>query len=118
MADTTSPLALTVTGSTRAEQLFPTLTPAQIARIAAHGRRRPILQGDVLVDAGAQVVPFFVVTAGQLEVVRISNEGETVVAIHGPGQFSGEVNMIWGGAPSSVFGCANRARRSSWITTA
>jgi hypothetical protein len=28
-----------------AEQAFPTLTPSQIERIAAHGRTRPILAG-------------------------------------------------------------------------
>jgi hypothetical protein len=32
--------------------MFPTLTPAQIARIAAHGRERPIARGEVLIEAG------------------------------------------------------------------
>src|SRR6266487_2110609 len=33
------------------ERLFPTLTAAQITRIAAHGRRRAIARGEVLTDA-------------------------------------------------------------------
>jgi thioredoxin reductase (NADPH) len=80
----------------RADHVFPRLTGAQIARIAAHGERRQVAPGQVLLDAGDQVVPFLVVTAGALEVVRIAGDTETLVAVHGPGQFSGEVNMISG----------------------
>lgn len=95
MTDTiATPAPLTLTA--RIGQLFPTLTPAQIERIAAHGRRRPTVRGEVLVEAGAEVVPFFVVTEGQIEIVRPSGATEELVAIHGPGQFSGEVQMLSG----------------------
>src|SRR5260370_59136 len=43
------------------ERLFPTLTGAQIARIAARGRRRTIARGEMLVEVGDKDVPFFVV---------------------------------------------------------
>jgi thioredoxin reductase (NADPH) len=76
--------------------VFPKLTGAQIARIAAHGARRAVAPGEVLVEAGDQVVPFLVVTAGAIEVVRIAGDTESLVAVHGPGQFSGEINMISG----------------------
>ena len=79
----------------RPDQLFPTLT-AQMARIAAHGATRAVRGGDRLVEAGDQVVPFFVVVQGAIEIVQILDEAETIVAVHGPGQFSGEVNMISG----------------------
>lgn len=82
--------------SSRAEQMFPTLTPAQVARIAAHGRVRSFQRGEVLVEAGDHEVPFYVVTAGEVEIVRPSGGTETLVAVHGPGQFSGEVNMLSG----------------------
>jgi thioredoxin reductase (NADPH) len=88
--------ALPVPLTSPPNQTFPTLTPAQIARIAAHGAVRPIRPGDVLVEAGQQPVPFFVVMAGRLEVVRTSGATETLVAVHGPGQFTGEVNMLSG----------------------
>ncbi|HEV8720146.1 MAG TPA: FAD-dependent oxidoreductase [Candidatus Binatia bacterium] len=94
MTDTALPVALTL--SSGVERMFPTLTPAQIKRIAAHGRSRSISSGEVLVEAGAQVVPFFVVTAGRVEVIRPSGSTETLVAVHGPGQFTGEVNMLSG----------------------
>jgi thioredoxin reductase (NADPH) len=82
--------------SSPADQTFPTLTPAQIARIAEHGSARPIRRGEVLVEAGDHVVPFFVVREGRLEVVRPAEATETLVATHGPGQFTGEVNMLSG----------------------
>ncbi|PYR56536.1 MAG: pyridine nucleotide-disulfide oxidoreductase [Acidobacteria bacterium] len=76
--------------------MFPTLTPAQIARIATHGVARSIARGDVLIEAGEPIVPFFVVTAGEVEIIRPSNLGDTLIAIHGAGQFTGEANMILG----------------------
>jgi thioredoxin reductase (NADPH) len=94
MIDTDLPSPLTL--SSGAERMFPTLTPAQIKRIAGRGRARSIQSGEVLIEAGAQGVPFFVVTAGRLEVVRPSGSTETLVAVHGPGQFTGEVNMLSG----------------------
>ena len=76
--------------------MVPTLTPAQIERIAAHGRMRSIRAGEVLVEPGQQTVPFFVVSAGQIEIVRPSGTTETLVVLYGPGQFTGEVNMLSG----------------------
>ena len=80
--------------SSRVEQIFPILTPAQINRIAVHGHMRAIQPGEVLVEQGDSIVPFFVVVSGELEIVRPSCAGETLVTIHGPGQFTGEVNML------------------------
>src|SRR4051794_22499481 len=75
---------------------FPTLTPEQIARIAAHGVVRPVVRGELLIEAGDRVVPFFVVTSGEIEVIRPSSLGDTLLAVHGPGKFTGEGNMILG----------------------
>ena len=77
-------------------QTFPILTAAQIARIAAHGHVRPVKRGEVLVEQGDRVVPFFVVTAGELEIARPSGATATFITVVGPGQFTGEVNMISG----------------------
>src|SRR5712692_3769705 len=94
MAETTPPVLSTL--ASPAEQTFPTLTPPQIARIDAHGRKRQVQRGEVLVEAGDHVVPFFVVIAGQVEILRPSGTTEALVALHGPRQFSGEVNMLSG----------------------
>src|SRR5215218_9500380 len=92
----TEPALPAPTLASPSDQTFPTLTPAQIARIAAHGSVRPIQKGEVLAEAGDTVVPFFVVTAGRVEIVRPSGTTETLVAVHGPGQFTGETNMLSG----------------------
>jgi thioredoxin reductase (NADPH) len=93
MADRTSPIPLT-TG--RFEDVFPTLTPAQLGRIATHGHARPTQPSDVLIEQGDSNVPFFAVISGELESVRPSATGDTLVAVSGPGQFMGEVNTVSG----------------------
>ena len=93
MSNTSRGLPLT---SSRVEEIFPILTPAQINRIGVHGHMRTIQPGEVLVEQGDITVPFFVVVSGELQIVRPSCAGETLVAIHGPGQFTGEVNMLSG----------------------
>src|SRR5258708_7033179 len=80
----------------RTDQMFPTLTPAQMERVAAHGRLRTIRNGEVLAKEGDLVVPFFVVLRGQVEVVRTSLDSETQFRVHGPGQFNGEMNLLSG----------------------
>jgi thioredoxin reductase (NADPH) len=94
MATTETTPALSLSPGARVDHVFPTLTPAQIARIAAHGTVRAVEVGEVLIEEGRQGVPFFVVTAGQIEIVRRSDAGETTVAVHRPGQFTGEANML------------------------
>ena len=94
MATTETTPALPLSPGARVDHVFPTLTPAQIARIAAHGTVRAVQAGEVLIEEGRQEVPFFVVKAGQIEVVRWSDAGETIVAVHRPGQFTGEANML------------------------
>jgi len=76
--------------------MFPTLTPAQIERIAARGRVRPVARGEILVEAGDFPVPFFVVKSGEIEIIRPSSLGDTLVVVHQPGKFTGEINLIQG----------------------
>ena len=76
--------------------MFPTLTAAQIARIAKAGVTRSIAPGDVLIEAGDHLVPFFVVTSGEIEIIQPGRECDALVAVHGPGKFTGEANLIIG----------------------
>ena len=94
MAITDTTRALPLSPGARVDHVFPTLTSAQIARIAAHGTVRSVQAGEVLIEEGRQEVPFFVVKAGQIEIVRRSNAGEAIVAVHRPGQFTGEANLL------------------------
>src|SRR5580700_1186509 len=82
-----------------AERMFPALNSAQIARVAARGRLRPVQSGEVLFEAGVATTGFFVVVSGRIEVVRVSGGTEEVVVTYGRGQFTGEINMLSGRPP-------------------
>ena len=82
--------------SSRLEKIFPKLTQAQISRIAAYGRTRSVQTGDVLIEQGDTSMPFFVVITGEVEIVRPFGAHETLITIHGNGQFTGDVNMLSG----------------------
>jgi thioredoxin reductase (NADPH) len=82
--------------SSRIERIFPKLTPDQIRRIAAQGRIRSVRPGEVLIEQGDRIVPFFVVKTGEVEIVRPFGASETTITVHGSGEFTGEVNMISG----------------------
>jgi thioredoxin reductase (NADPH) len=77
------------------DRLFPTLTSAQITRIAAHGRVQSTTAGEVLVEAGDPPGRFFVMTRGKAEIMRAGNSSERV-AVLGPGTFTGETSLISG----------------------
>jgi thioredoxin reductase (NADPH) len=94
MTDSDQPILLSP--DSRADQIFPTLTPAQIARVRAHGRVRQVKSGEVLVEAGEQSTRFFVVTAGEVRLVRRSDEKEELITVYRAGQFTGEINILSG----------------------
>ena len=93
MAEPNIPLPLT---ASRSEQIFPTLTSAQIARVAKHGRTRTVRSGEVLVERGDRAIPFFVVISGELEAVRPTGTIETHLLIVRAVQFTGEINILSG----------------------
>jgi CRP-like cAMP-binding protein len=76
--------------------LFPTLTPQQISRIAASGRRRSTTRGEVLVDVGDRVAPFFVILSGAIQALRPFVGAEALNATLRTGQFSGEGALMTG----------------------
>jgi thioredoxin reductase (NADPH) len=79
----------------RTEQTFPTLTAAQIARVAAHGRLRRVELGEVTSRVGDHP-PFFVVTSAELQIVRPAETGATLIATVKPGMFTGEGGILAG----------------------
>jgi thioredoxin reductase (NADPH) len=88
--------APTLTPTSRVEHLFPTLTPAQVARMAAHGRLRQLEPGEVVIEPGGPNTRFFVVRTGYLEVVGVRENMDAIVAVHRPGQFTGDVGTLSG----------------------
>ncbi len=78
----------------RRQQMFPRLTPAQMARIGNIGQLREVTRGEVLFEVGQQNTKFFVVVEGGIEVVRPVADREEPVVVHGPSEFTGEINML------------------------
>jgi len=78
----------------RRHQMFPTLTAPQIDRISTLGERRRVRAGEVLFELGEQNTRFFVVIEGAVEIVRPVDGREEQVIVHGPGEFTGEINML------------------------
>jgi thioredoxin reductase (NADPH) len=77
-------------------EMFPVLTSAQHARVLAHGQRRTVEQGEVVVELNEHVTKVFVAVSGQLHILQVSNNQEHVVAICNPGMFTGELNVLSG----------------------
>src|SRR5690349_8844874 len=77
-------------------EMFPVLTSAQQARALAHGQRRSVEQGEIVVELNEHVAKIFSVVTGQLHVLQVSNNQEHVVAICNPGMFTGELNVLSG----------------------
>ena len=78
------------------DQTFPTLTDAQIARIAAHGTPQHVEAGDVLARAGDPITHFYVVMSGAVEGVQLRDNGDIRIRTLHAGQFTGEVSMLSG----------------------
>lgn len=51
----------------RRAQRFPTLTEAQIARLAAVATRRSVRAGEILIEQGTETAGIFVVLSGAVE---------------------------------------------------
>jgi len=82
----------------RREQMFPKLTPAQLARLETHGERQAIHHGDVLVDIGDRPRKFYVLLEGSLELLLQTASGYEPITVLKPGDFTGEMSTLRGSA--------------------
>jgi len=81
--------------ASRSAQMFPHLTPAQIARLSSYGRKSAIQKGQVLAEPGDRL-PMYVVLSGSIEIVQPTLAGETLIVVHTAGSFSGDVGTLRG----------------------
>ncbi len=79
------------------EILFPTLSDEQLDCLRPFSREIHSEPGDTLFAEGTPADKFFVVLDGELKVTRNVNGGEVVLAVHHPGQFTGEISLLSGG---------------------
>jgi thioredoxin reductase (NADPH) len=89
------------------DETFPTLTAAQIRRIAAFAGERSVADGELLWSQGDRNRPLFVIADGAIEVL---SDRDQVVTVHGAGGFSGDVDLL-SGRPVVVTGRARGATR-------
>jgi thioredoxin reductase (NADPH) len=75
------------------DQMFPILTPEQVARVQAFARERSLADGAILWEQGDRNVPLFIVVEGTIEILSGTDR---VVAVHTPGRFSGDVSLLSG----------------------
>jgi thioredoxin reductase (NADPH) len=81
---------------TRREQMFPTLTAAQMARLEAYGKRTRVTAGEVLAQSGERVGRVLIVISGAIEILRMELAGEERLTLHVAGQFTGELSTLRG----------------------
>lgn len=91
--------------------MFPTLSEAQLARVAVLGRSRSVAAGELLFHAGEPDARFVVLRAGSINVLGSAEDSHAPIVTLGPGQFTGEMNLI-AGRPSLV---AARAREDAEV---
>jgi CRP-like cAMP-binding protein len=77
--------------------LFAGFGSAELKRLARALYPRQHQAGDVILREGEEAVGFYVVSSGQLEVVKdLGGSKETVLATLGPGDFFGETALLDG----------------------
>jgi thioredoxin reductase (NADPH) len=76
------------------EEATPTLDAADMELVTQLGVRRQVLEGEYLYREADVAYDFFVLVSAEVEIVVAADDGERVIARHGPGRFLGELNML------------------------
>jgi thioredoxin reductase (NADPH) len=79
---------------------FPTLSEAQIREFEAGtgAVSRPVRDGETLIAVGDRDFKFFIVKAGEIEIVDQSGDRPKTVTVHRKGEFTGDVSHLTGRA--------------------
>jgi putative ABC transport system ATP-binding protein len=92
MSDVVLHDALRICEFLRPIDLFKPLTPQQLTDVAEHVKKRHFASGETVIREGEPGEEFFVISDGEVEVIRADHE----VARLGPGDYFGEVALISG----------------------
>jgi thioredoxin reductase (NADPH) len=77
------------------ETAFPRLTSAELALVKPLARPCDYADGDIVFRAGQPEVDLYVVESGEVE-IRNPTDGDRLVAVHEPGHFSGDIDVLTG----------------------
>jgi thioredoxin reductase (NADPH) len=80
----------------RRAQMFPKLTPDQLARLESVGERARTREMEILIDSGERYRRIVVVLSGTLDVVIPGVSGETPITQLTVGDFTGEMSTLRG----------------------
>lgn len=72
----------------------PRLDEAEIAALAPYGTRSRLREGEPLFEAGGRRGGFYIVLDGGIEVLDRSGDEPRRIALHGPGQFTGDIDIL------------------------
>jgi thioredoxin reductase (NADPH) len=77
------------------ETAFPRLNSAELALVKPLARPCDYADGDIIFRAGQPEIDLYVVESGRME-IRNPSHGDRVIAVHEPGQFSGDIDILTG----------------------
>lgn len=75
---------------------FPRLTDEQIRLIAANATAVTYAEGTILIEEGDADFCFYVITHGSIDILESSSGKPRDIAVHGPGEFTGDIDMLTG----------------------
>ncbi|HYG63416.1 MAG TPA: ATP-binding protein [Thermoanaerobaculia bacterium] len=81
----------------REQKMFPRLEGEVLQELVELGTELELQDGDRLFSEGDREYDFFVVLDGQVRITKRVGKEETLLAIHEPGEFTGEISMLTGG---------------------
>jgi len=77
------------------ETAFPGLTAAEIAVLKPLATAHTYVDGEIVFRAGQADIDLCVVESGQIDILN-PTDGNRVIVTHGPGQFSGDIDLLTG----------------------
>jgi len=87
----------------RRDQMHPDLDPSEIERMRRFGEARNFAQGEVILTAGQVGPGLVVILSGEVNIIRHESSRESLIVMHSPGQFMGEIGAT--GGPAVTGGC-------------
>src|SRR5262249_44940653 len=77
------------------ETAFPRLTSAELALVKPLAKPCDYADGDIIFRAGQPNIDLYVVESGRME-IRNATDGDRLIAVHEPGNFSGDIDVLTG----------------------
>jgi thioredoxin reductase (NADPH) len=77
------------------ETAFPRLTSVEVALVKPLAKPCDYADGDVIFRAGQPDIDLYVVESGRVQICN-PTDGDHVIAVHEPGQFSGDIDVLTG----------------------